>query len=125
MRNRYFYSLIIISLILLGSCREESLCDTAGYTIPEIFLISPEGPNIEVPADSLSAFEFFFKAEAGLNTFSMNGQPIHAFTNGEIEAELIFKRYFWENEKLEFKLYDLCNQATSLTVNLTVNYSNQ
>lgn len=123
MESRFFFTLFIISMLLMGSCKEETLCDTEGYALPEIELISPEGPDVEVPADSLSSFEFYFKAEAGLNTFSMNGQPIHAFTGGETEGNLIFKYYFWENGPLEFVLYDLCNRSTSLEVNLTLRYS--
>ena len=111
---------IVIILALLCSCQEETACDTAGYTLPEISLISPEGPDIEVKADSLINFEFFFSAEAGLNTFSMNGEPIHAFTQGETESHFIFQWYFWESDKLEFVLYDLCNRSVSIVLNMTV-----
>jgi len=111
---------MVVILALLSSCREETACDTAGYALPEISLISPEGPDIEVKADSLFVFEFFFSAEAGLNTFSMNGQAIHAFTRGETESQFIFQSYFWESDRLEFLLYDLCNRSVSIVLNMTV-----
>ena len=115
-----FFTPIVVILALLSACREETACDTAGYALPEISLISPEGPNIEVNADSLIIFDLFFSAEAGLNTFSMNGQPIHAFTHGETESQFIFQRYFWESDELEFVLYDLCNKSTSLILQMEV-----
>lgn len=113
-------TLMVIILALLSACREETACDNAGYALPEISLISPEGPDIEVNADSLFVFEFFFSAEAGLNTFSLNGEPVHAFTHGETELQFIFQRYFWESDKLEFVLHDLCNQSVSIVLNMNV-----
>lgn len=115
-----FISPLIVALVLLISCKEETACDTAGYTLPEITLVSPESVDFEVPADSLFSFEFFFTAQAGLNTFSMNGEPIHAFINGETESQFVFSRYFWDSGRLEFVLHDLCNQSTSITLNIKV-----
>ncbi len=119
---KYFFIPLIISLLLLDACKEETVCDTAGYALPEISIISPEGSNFEVSSDTLFTFEFFFKAEAGLNTFSLNGNPIYAFTQGETESHFVFQSYFWESGKQEFTLYDLCNQSMSISLNMNVIY---
>lgn len=117
---KQFVTPILISLFLLISCKKETECDTAGYALPEIILLTPEGPDIQVPGDSLFSFLFLLNAEAGLNTFSWNGNPINAFTNGETESELVFSSYFWESGQLEFTLHDLCNQSITITLNMTV-----
>ena len=117
---KQFITLLLICLVLLISCHKETECDTAGYAPPEMILIHPEGSDIQVDSDSLFSFEFFLSAEAGLNTFSWNGNPITAFTNGETESEFVFSSYFWESGPVEFVLHDLCNQATSITLNMTV-----
>ena len=49
----------------------------------------------------------------------MKGNPSNDFTNGETESELVFSSYFWESGQLEFVLHDLCNHATSITLNMT------
>jgi len=119
---KHFVTPLILFLLLLISCHEETECDTAGYAAPEISLSNPKGPDIQVPGDSLFSLQFSFKSEAGLNTFSMNGEPIHVFTHGETEAEFIFKRYFWESGEVLFVLHDLCDQSADLIVNMTVNH---
>ncbi|MCP4312028.1 MAG: hypothetical protein GY790_12250 [Bacteroidetes bacterium] len=117
-----------ILLSLLFSCHEETLCDTAGYAGPEMALADPEGPDIEVHSDSLFSLKFLLSAEAGLNTLSViephsdYKNPIHAFTNGETEIQFVYERYYWESGQLEFILYDLCDQSTTLTVNLTLKF---
>ncbi len=115
-----FITPFIFILVLLISCKEETLCDTAGYAPPEMHLLFPEGSEFEVSSDSIFTFVFSFSAEAGLNTFSMNGEPIHAFTDGQTESKLVFSSYFWESGQVEFILHDLCDQSTSIIVNMTV-----
>jgi len=117
---KHFITFLLICPGLLISCQEETECDKAGHAPPEMILIHPEGPDIQVPADTLFTFLFSFNAEAGLNTFSWNGNPITAFTNGETESEFVFSAYFWESGPLEFVLHDLCNQSTSISLNMTV-----
>lgn len=117
---KYFIAPLLFFMVLQLSCKPETECDTASYALPEISLLYPEDTDITVTADTPVAFKFFFRAEAGLNTFSMNGQPMHVFTNGETEAEFEFSTYFWESGNLEFLLYDLCNQSSSITLNMTV-----
>ena len=119
---KHFIPPLIFILVLLISCKEETLCDTAGYAPPEIALLFPEGSDFEVSSDSIFTFVFSFSAEAGLNTFSMNGEPIHAFTDDETESQLVLNRYFWEGGTLEFVLHDLCDQSASIIVNMNVIY---
>lgn len=123
---KYFLLPLILSLSLLFSCDEESDCDRAGYASPLITLTDPEGPDLEIPADSAFTLEFFLSAEAGLNTLSMienNSDyeiPIRAFTNGEKETHISFTNYYWSGGEIEFVLHDLCDQSTSILLNLTV-----
>lgn len=117
---KYFFAALLFFLLLQLSCKPETECDKAGYALPEISLLYPEDPDITIAADTPANFKFFFRAEAGLNTFLMNGQPIHVFTNGETEAEIEFSTYFWESGAVECVLHDLCNQSSSITLNMTV-----
>ncbi|MFH0756257.1 MAG: hypothetical protein V2B15_03110 [Bacteroidota bacterium] len=115
-----FLTVATLSVALLVACKEETRCDTAAYNSPEITLVNPPGPVIEAVRESELEFTFTVKAEAGLNTFSMNGEPIQVFLDGQTEATFRFKRYFWEGIQLDFILHDLCNKSSILTVDLVV-----
>lgn len=117
-----YVAFIFLISSLIVSCDQETRCDTAGFTDPEIQLLGQEGTIIQAQMDSIITFEFALSAEAGLNTFAINGgynfEPIMAYTRGETEAEVSVERYVWGDLELNFELYDRCGASANLEISI-------
>ena len=111
---------VFLILFLISSCTVDNDCEIYSHDPPELELLDYPGNVIDCTPDSMLTLHFSMKAEAGLNTFSMNGEPICVFTKGEKELVFEYSRYFWESEELHFLLYDQCNQEAILPVQLNV-----
>lgn len=123
LERSHFLPLALLFLLPgLASCPAEHECDTAGYAPPEIRLIEPEDPDILARSDTVFAMILSLRAEAGLNTLSMNGEPIHVFTRGEKELDFEFSYYFWENGEYNLILHDLCDRSADLLLRVTVEH---
>ena len=117
---------VIIILTVLQSCVKENECDSKDYAAPVIDLVNPEDSDIEVTRDVMMEVEFSVQAEGGLNTVTvtddyMYESPITAFIKGETESTYTYSTYVYDNMKMKFMVYDLCNNASeSITVEVRV-----
>ena len=112
----------VIFVLLLTSCPGEEECDTLKYANPSIELVHPDTSDITVHVDSLFTIVFHLRAEGGLNTLSMNGEPLHVFLKGETDEVFEFSRYFWEGREYLFVLHDLCNNSGEYRMRISVEY---
>jgi hypothetical protein len=104
-------------LLLPSSCDETSECEQHDYARPGIVLIEPQdGVIIFSSLEPYPKVTLRLTAEAGLNTLSLDEgydymRGIKAFTGGETEKQFTFTLDYINATKVEFVLYDLCNQS--------------